>query len=152
MLSHCSQELLNNHTDINTSIFISEESARCMLCQDAPCTKAWGSGQPDRFIRSLRFDNMSQSLKWIEDCSADDLSAAESACIHYDSPIRIKALAEAVRNSGTVSSSHHQLSVQITRWLQYVSLQRCNSLKIMVSITLPPHEENFVMIQYMIFC
>ena len=35
MLSHCSQELLNNHTDINTSIFISEESARCMLCQDA---------------------------------------------------------------------------------------------------------------------
>ena len=103
MLSHCSQELLNNHTDINTSIFISEESARCMLCQDAPCTKACGSGQPDRFIRSLRFDNISQSLKWIEDCSANDLSAAESACIHYDSPIRIKALAEAVRNSGTVS-------------------------------------------------
>ena len=51
---------------MNTSVFISEESARCMMCQNAPCTKACASGQPDRFIRSLRFDNMSQSLKWIE--------------------------------------------------------------------------------------
>ena len=33
---------------MNTSIFISEESARCMLCQDAPCAKACATGQPDR--------------------------------------------------------------------------------------------------------
>lgn len=29
---------------MNTSIFISEESARCMLCQNAPCTKAVHQG------------------------------------------------------------------------------------------------------------
>ena len=98
---------------MNTSIFISEESARCMLCQNAPCTKACASGQPDRFIRSLRFDNMSQSLKWIEECSANDLAAAESACIHYDRPIRIKALAEAVRNSGTVAPQAPLPSLEI---------------------------------------
>ena len=98
---------------MNTSIFISEESARCMLCQNAPCTKACASGQPDRFIRSLRFDNISQSMKWIEECSSDDLAAAESACIHYDSPIRISALAEAVRNSGSASHQEHLPSLEI---------------------------------------
>ena len=98
---------------MNTSVFISEESARCMMCQNAPCTKACASGQPDRFIRSLRFDNISQSLKWIEDCSANDLAAAESACIHYDRPIRIKALAEAVRNSGTVAPQAPLPSLEI---------------------------------------
>lgn len=61
---------------MNTSIFISEESARCMLCQNAPCSKACVSGRPDRFIRSLRFYNISQSLKWIEGCSSNDIAAA----------------------------------------------------------------------------
>ena len=98
---------------MNDSIFISEESARCMLCHNAPCTKACACGQPDRFIRSLRFDNISQSLKWIEECSSDDLAAAESACIHYDRPIRINALAEAVRNSITVSPKEPLPSLEI---------------------------------------
>lgn len=84
---------------MKTSIFINEESARCMLCQDAPCAKACVSGRPDRFIQSLRFDNKSQALKWIEKCSSSELSAAEAACIHYDTPIRIQALAEAVRSN-----------------------------------------------------
>ena len=98
---------------MNTSIFISEESARCMLCHNAPCTKACASGQPDRFIRSLRFDNMSQSLKWIEECSSEDLEAAESACIHYYSPVRIKALAEAVRDSSITSPQEPLPSLEI---------------------------------------
>ena len=98
---------------MNTSVFISEESARCMLCQNAPCTKECASGQPDRFIRSLRFDNISQSLKWIEECSSDELAAAESACIHYDSPIRIKELAEAVRKSGIASEQEPLPSLEI---------------------------------------
>ena len=98
---------------MNTSIFVSEEAARCMLCQNAPCTKACASGKPDRFIRSLRFDNISQSLKWIEGCSSKDLAAAESACIHYDRPIRIRQLAEAVHKSGTVSTQEPLPSLEI---------------------------------------
>lgn len=98
---------------MNNSIFISEESARCMLCQNAPCTKACASGQPDSFIRSLRFDNISQSLKWIEECSSDELAAAESACIHYDCPIRINALAEAVRKSASAYPQESLPSLEI---------------------------------------
>lgn len=84
---------------MNYSIFISEESSRCMLCKDAPCVKACGCGRPDRFIQSLRFDNYGQSLKWIENSSDEDLAAAESSCIHYDKPVRIKMLADVVRKS-----------------------------------------------------
>lgn len=36
-------------------------------------------------------------MKWIENSSDEELLAAESACIHYDSPVRIKMLADAVR-------------------------------------------------------
>lgn len=84
---------------MNYSIFISEESSRCLFCKDAPCAKACRSGSPDRFIQSLRFDNLSQSIKWIEKCTDDELYAAEAACIHYDKPVRIKMLADVVRKS-----------------------------------------------------
>lgn len=84
---------------MNKSIFISEESARCMLCKDAPCVKSCASGRPDRFIQSLRFENESQSLKWIENCSDADLEAAELSCIHYDRPLRIRMMANAVREN-----------------------------------------------------
>ena len=34
-----------------------EEASRCLLCQDAPCTKACKTGDPARAIRAVRFDN-----------------------------------------------------------------------------------------------
>ena len=36
---------------------LQEEAARCLLCQDAPCTKACGKGDPARAVRAVRFDN-----------------------------------------------------------------------------------------------
>ena len=37
---------------------VTEEASRCLLCLDAPCSKACPAGtNPDRFIRSVRFRN-----------------------------------------------------------------------------------------------
>ena len=77
---------------------IYEEASRCLLCQDAPCSKACKTGDPARAIRAIRFDNDKLALRWVKDCSDADLEAAEEACIHYGSPIRIKEMLRAVPN------------------------------------------------------
>lgn len=72
---------------------ITEEVAHCLLCENAPCTKACKTGDPARAIRATRFGNKSIARQWIKDCSESDLEAAEKACIHYDRPIRIREIA-----------------------------------------------------------
>ena len=71
---------------------IKEEAARCLLCHDAPCSKACRNGDPARAIRAVRFDNEALAGRWIAGCSDEELDSAEKACIHYDRPIRIKEL------------------------------------------------------------
>jgi dihydropyrimidine dehydrogenase (NAD+) subunit PreA len=71
---------------------IREEAARCLLCEDAPCTKACGKGDVARAIRAIRFDNAKNAWRWTADCTDADLERAEQACIHYDQPIRIREL------------------------------------------------------------
>ena len=72
---------------------IREEAARCLLCADAPCSKACGKGDPARAVRAVRFGNEAIAREWIKDCSPEELEAAEKACIHYDRPIRLKEMA-----------------------------------------------------------
>ena len=69
-----------------------DEAARCLMCLEAPCTKACKNGDPARAIRAIRFGNMKNAGRWTTDCSDDDLQRAEKACIHYDQPIRIREL------------------------------------------------------------
>ena len=69
-----------------------EEATRCLLCLDAPCTKACKKGDPARAIRAIRFDNVNNAGRWTAQCSDADLQRAEEACIHYDRPIRIREL------------------------------------------------------------
>ena len=71
---------------------ILEEASRCLLCADAPCTKACKGGDPAKAIRSIRFDNVANARKWVKDCTEEELEAAEKACIHYDFPIRIREM------------------------------------------------------------
>ncbi|MBP5393286.1 MAG: NAD-dependent dihydropyrimidine dehydrogenase subunit PreA [Bacteroidaceae bacterium] len=73
-------------------LHIKEEAARCLLCEDAPCTKACIKGDPARAIRAIRFDNIKNAGRWIADCSDVDLERAEQACIHYDQPIRLREM------------------------------------------------------------
>ena len=71
---------------------IYEEASRCLLCQDAPCSKASKHGDPARAIRAVRFDNHKLATLWVRDCTELDLERAEQACIHYNWPIRIKEM------------------------------------------------------------
>ena len=75
---------------------IYEEANRCLLCQDAPCTKACKTGDPARAIRAIRFDNHKPALRWVMDCTDGDLERAEQACIHYNWPIRIKEMLRSI--------------------------------------------------------
>ena len=83
-------------------LHIYEEAARCLLCKDAPCTKACINGDPARAIRAIRFDNMMNAGRWIAACTDTDLERAEQACIHYDQPIRIKELLRSACGEGSV--------------------------------------------------
>ena len=71
---------------------VHEEVARCLLCADAPCSKACTSGDPARALRAVRFGNENIARQWVKECSETDLEAAEKACIHYDRPVRIREI------------------------------------------------------------
>ncbi len=85
-------------------LHIHEEAARCLLCQDAPCSKACPTGDPARAIRAIRFDNAQNASRWVTACSEADLQRAEEACIHYDRPIRIRELLSAVPAASPASA------------------------------------------------
>ena len=91
---------------------IYEEASRCLLCEDAPCTRACATGDPARAIRAIRFDNHKPALRWVKDCTDTDMERAEQACIHYDRPIRIREMLRAVV-SEEVSVDRTQASLEI---------------------------------------
>ena len=90
---------------------IYEEASRCLLCQDAPCSKACKTGDPARAIRAIRFDNDKLALRWVKDCSDADLEAAEGACIHYGMPIRIKDMLRAVPQDEVEACNYPSLAI-----------------------------------------
>ena len=83
----------------NKRMNIEEEAARCLLCADAPCTRACRTGDPARAIRAIRFGNSHMAKQWLADIDENDLKAAEEACIHYDRPIRIRQIASQLPDS-----------------------------------------------------
>lgn len=82
-------------------IDIRQEVSRCLLCYDAPCSKACPAmNQPDRFIRALYFQNVKGAYKamisanpFSEICAIDCQGKAlcQKACIRrkIDAPIDI---------------------------------------------------------------
>ena len=73
-------------------LHVHEEAARCLLCFHAPCGE-----KVSRAIRAIRFDNMITAFELFDPLNDDELSQAESRCIHYDRPIRISELKKAVK-------------------------------------------------------
>ena len=51
-----------------------------------------------RAIRAARFDNLWTAVELFNQLSDDELASAEKACIHYDKPIRISELKQAIIN------------------------------------------------------
>ena len=90
---------------------IYEEANRCLLCQDAPCTKACKRGDPARAIRAIRFDNHKPALRWVKDCTDGDLERAEQACIHYNWPIRIKEMLRSIHPDDVDDSNYPELGI-----------------------------------------
>ena len=88
-----------------------EEASRCLLCQDAPCTKVCKHGDPARAIRAIRFDNHKPALRWVKDCSDADLERAEQACIHYNWPIRIKEMLRSIHPDDVDDSAYPALDI-----------------------------------------
>jgi len=77
-------------------IRLMQEAARCLICENAPCTAACKDGDPARAVRAVLFRNESVAGRWFAPCSEEDLLAAEKACIHYDRPVRLRDLADAL--------------------------------------------------------
>ena len=90
---------------------IYEEANRCLLCQDAPCTKACKTGDPARTIRAIRFDNHKPAMRWVKDCTDADLERAEEACIHYNWPIRIKEVVHSISKDDVDDCHYPDLAV-----------------------------------------
>ena len=77
-------------------IRLMQEAARCLICEDAPCTAACKAGDPARAVRAILFRNEANAGQWFAPCSEEDLLAAEKACIHFDRPVRLRDLAKAL--------------------------------------------------------
>ncbi len=84
------------------NVNIYEEAKRCLMCMDAPCTKACKHGDPARAIRAIRFDNHKLAKQWVRDCTDDDLERAKQACIHYNWPIRIAEMIHAISEDDVI--------------------------------------------------
>lgn len=87
-----------------TPLLAMEEAARCLLCHDAPCSKACPAGtDPAKFIRSIRFRNIKGAVETIRTNNALGAVCArvcpydnycEGACSRcgIDKPIKIGEL------------------------------------------------------------
>ena len=73
---------------------LTEESARCLLCEKGKCTAACPNGfDPSRAVRAIRFENENNAGSFVDaDVCAKCEGFCEKACIHYDRPIRIKEM------------------------------------------------------------
>ena len=90
---------------------LKEEAARCLLCDNAPCSAACKQGDPARAVRALRFDNTATASRLFAQCSAEDLEAAEKACIHYDQPVRLRDIASALPPAVPAASPQPSLEI-----------------------------------------
>lgn len=65
------------------------------MCEKAECTAACPAGfDPARMLRAVRFDNAICGARFVDSgvCAGCD-APCEKACVHYDMPLRIKAVA-----------------------------------------------------------
>lgn len=92
--------------DKSFELIVNEEVSRCLLCHDAPCSKACpAQTNPAKFIRSLRFENPKGAIETIKTnnvlggiCSkvCPSKNYCENACsrANLNTPIKIKLIQE----------------------------------------------------------
>lgn len=73
---------------------IHKEADNCLLCLDAPCSRACPKSlHPDRAIRAIRFNNEHVAHHWFGNECLECNAPCETACLHPDRHIRIKETA-----------------------------------------------------------
>lgn len=74
-------------------MYIHEEIAKCLLCDNAPCTSVCPKGQdPARAIRALKFDNSANAGRWLNQACVGCDAPCEKACLRKDNPVQIQQL------------------------------------------------------------
>lgn len=87
------------------SLILKNEAARCLLCENAPCTAACPEGyNPARAVRAVNFENERGAGAFVGEKCAGCSAPCESACIHYDRPIRIKQLSAALPPASEITA------------------------------------------------
>lgn len=119
------QELTLNQFLVNTtnwqtnSYVVNNETAGCLLCNNAPCTKECPYGMdPAKVIRSLRFENKSGAAEAASDkelCENCEEKGCVTACIRgrLDAPVKIPMLMKYARNLPKVNHKG-KVSLEIT--------------------------------------
>ena len=88
-------------------LHLNEETARCLLCHDAPCGK-----KVARAIRAARFDNLWTAVELFNQLSQEDICQAEKSCIHYDRPIRVGEIKKSlIANQPTASTQSDETNL-----------------------------------------
>ncbi len=96
------------------NMHVEEEAARCLFCNDAPCSRVCDHGDPARAIRAIRFGNKNVAKRWVAKCTDAELEDAERACIHYDRPVRIRELVASLPDEDKNFSANTLPSLAIT--------------------------------------
>lgn len=98
------RKYLDEYKKTLTPFLAIEEASRCLLCHDAPCSKACPAGtDPAKFIRSLRFRNLKGAVETIRVnnplggvcarvCPYDKYCEGACSRCGVDRPIKIGAL------------------------------------------------------------
>lgn len=87
-------------------------SSSCMLCLDAPCTKACPAGyDPAGMVRAVRFDNTGRAYALCGSCG-ECAAPCEAACISFNEPVKLREISALVSESGSPAEPTADLSVE----------------------------------------
>lgn len=98
-------------------ISLREEAGSCLLCHEAPCTKACPYGLPvDRIIRAYRFDNTAGAVNRLPDilpCMACEEKPCLSACVksRINRAVPIDTMMEGMFTLERVAAADADLSI-----------------------------------------
>ncbi|MGN1139019.1 MAG: NAD-dependent dihydropyrimidine dehydrogenase subunit PreA [Ruminococcus sp.] len=100
------------------NIILKTESSRCLLCSDAPCTKACKNGIPvDKIIRSVNFDNVNGARFMLDNKSCSDCIDGDCVSVcsreNFDSPVNVEKIVSLLSNFDYVKPKEVDLSVDL---------------------------------------
>ncbi|MDD7794305.1 NAD-dependent dihydropyrimidine dehydrogenase subunit PreA [Clostridium sp. 'White wine YQ'] len=99
-------------------ISIREDVSGCLLCYEAPCTKACPNHlEVDSIIRSLRLENRAGAVNKLPNlvpCDACDAKSCKEACLkgRINNPVKIDRIMSAISNQPKVKEEEVDLSIE----------------------------------------